>query len=113
MAPPFEIVDKEYIEELKYNNGKVNKKKSTEYWPEDRFQKEGEWKKLPENLEEDESNVLDRTLSQFYAARNSVFFRCMLLTSNCNWYHLCFQTLLKFQFSVSSATSENTRDINP
>ena len=63
MAPPFEIVDKEYIEEFKYNSGKVNKKKSTEYWPEDRFQKEGEWKKLPENLEEDESIVLENCRS--------------------------------------------------
>ena len=30
MTPPFEIVDEEYIEELKYNSGKENTKKSTE-----------------------------------------------------------------------------------
>jgi len=30
MTPPFEIADKEYIEELNYNSGKENTKKSTE-----------------------------------------------------------------------------------
>ena len=51
MTPPFEIVDEEYIEELKYNSGKENTKKSTENILTGSFSKVNGWKKLPANLE--------------------------------------------------------------
>ena len=42
----FEIADEEYIEELIDKSENEHTRKSTEYSPEERFQKAGEWKKL-------------------------------------------------------------------
>ena len=66
MASRFEIVDEEYIEELKDKSEKENTRKSTEYWK-NVFKKWANERNFRANLEEYESNVLDQTLSQFYA----------------------------------------------
>ena len=41
-------------------------------------------RKFQANLEEYESDILDQTLSQFNALKNSVILPCILLTSNRN-----------------------------
>ena len=48
------------------------------------FKKWANERNVQENSEEHESDVLDQTLSQFYAFRNSVLLHSMLLTSNRN-----------------------------
>lgn len=58
-----------------------NAKNSTEYWK-NGFEKWANESNFQANLEEYESDVLDQTLSQFYAFRNSVILPPMLLTSN-------------------------------
>ena len=65
----FERVDKEYIEELKDKSKYENTKNSTEYWK-NVFKKWANERNFQANLEEYESDVLDQTLSQFYAFRN-------------------------------------------
>ena len=84
MTLPFEIVDEEYIEELKGNSGKENTKKSTENILTGLFSKVKRMKETSSKFRGDESNALDQTLPQFYAVRNSVFMPSMLLTSNSN-----------------------------
>ena len=69
MASCFEIVDKEYVEELKDNTENENTKNSTEYWK-NVFKKWANARNFQANLEKYESGVLDQTLSQFYAFRN-------------------------------------------
>lgn len=66
MASRFEIVDEKYIEELKDRSENENTKKSTEYWK-NVFKKWANERNYETNLEEYESDVLDQTLSQFYA----------------------------------------------
>ena len=66
MASRFEIVDEEYIEELKGKSENENTRKSTEYWK-NVFEKWANERNFQASLEEYESNVLDQTLSQFYA----------------------------------------------
>jgi len=66
MASHFEIVDEEYIEELKDKHEDENTKKSTGYWK-NVFKKWANERNFQANLEEHESDVLDETLSQFYA----------------------------------------------
>jgi len=66
MASRFEIVDEKYIEELKDKSENENTKKSTEYWK-NVFKKWANERNYETNLEEYESDVLDQTLSQFYA----------------------------------------------
>ena len=83
MASPFEIVDEEYIEELKERSENENTKNSKDYWK-NRFQKADGRKKVQANLDDYESYFLDLTLSQFYAFRNSVISFSMLLASNRN-----------------------------
>ena len=63
MASRFEIVDEEYIEELKDNENE-NTKNSTEWWK-NVFKKWANERNLQANLEEYESDVLDQRLSQF------------------------------------------------
>ena len=46
MASRFEIVNEEYIEELKGKSQNENMKNNTEWWRKERFQKVSEWKKL-------------------------------------------------------------------
>ena len=57
------IVDEEYIEELKEERKRKREKKHGKL--EERFQKDE--RNFQANLEEDQSDVLDQTLSQFYA----------------------------------------------
>ncbi|PFX20808.1 hypothetical protein AWC38_SpisGene14732 [Stylophora pistillata] len=66
MASRFEIVDEEYIEELKDKSENENTRKSTEYWK-NLFKKWANERNFQANLEEYESDVFDRTLEQFYA----------------------------------------------
>ena len=91
MASRFEIVDEEYIEELEDKIENENTKNNTEYGK-NVFKKWVNERNFKANLEEYESGVLDQTLSQFYAFRNSEIF-------------LCTTRLI-------SASSENTSDIN-
>ena len=72
----FEIVDEEYIEELKDESENENMKKrqeKTEYWK-NVFKKWANERNLQVNLKNYEGDVLDQTLSQFYTFRNSVIF---------------------------------------
>ena len=62
------------------------------------FSKLGEWEKLPSKFKQYESDAIDQTMSQSYAFRNSItlpffFINCVI--------------------RAISATSENTRGINP
>ena len=66
MASRFEIVDQQYIQELKERAKMKKAKKSTEYWK-TVFKKWANERNLQPNLEDYQSDVLDRTLSQFYA----------------------------------------------
>ena len=66
MASRFEIVDEKYIEELKDKSENENTRKSTEYWK-NVFKKWANERNFQANLEDYESDVLDQTLSQFYA----------------------------------------------
>ena len=65
-AKRFEIVDEEYIKELKDNNENENMKKSIEYWK-NVVKKWVNERNFQANLEEYESDVLSQTLPQFYA----------------------------------------------
>ena len=97
MASRFEIVDEEYIEELKDKSENENTRKSTEYWK-NVFKKWVNERNFQANLEECESD--ERLLKSAY--RNSVIFPSISLTSN------------RCATRAVSATSElNTRDINP
>ncbi|PFX30571.1 Inactive phospholipase C-like protein 1 [Stylophora pistillata] len=58
--------DEEYIEELKDKSENENTRKSTEYWK-NVFKKWANERNFQANLEEYESDVLDRALAQFYA----------------------------------------------
>ena len=82
MASRFEIVDEEYIKELKDKSENENTRKSTEYWK-NVFKKWANERNFQANLEECESD--ERLLKS--AFRNSVI----------SPSHLCFQKLLKFQ----------------
>ena len=64
MASRFEIVDEEYIEELKDKSENKNTKNSTEWW-ENVFKKWANERNLQAKLEEYENDVLDQRLSQF------------------------------------------------
>ena len=64
MASRFEIIDKEYIEELKDKSENENTKNSTEWWK-NVFKKWANERNLQANLEEYENDVLDHRLSQF------------------------------------------------
>ena len=66
MAPRFEKVDDEFIEELKEMSENDNTKKSTEYWK-NVFKKWPIESNVNANLEEYECEALDQMLSQFYA----------------------------------------------
>ena len=81
MTSRFEIVDEEYIEELKGKSENQYTKNSTEHWK-NVFKQWGNERNFEASLEWYESD--DQTLSQFYAFRNSVIFPSMLLTSNRN-----------------------------
>ena len=64
MAPRFEIVDEECIEELKDKSENENKNNSTEWWK-NVFKKWANKRNLLANLEEYEKDVLDQRFSQF------------------------------------------------
>ena len=66
MASCFEIVDEEYIEELKDKSENEITRKSTEYWK-NVFKKWANNRQFQANLEEYVSDVFDQTLAQFYA----------------------------------------------
>ena len=63
MASRFEIVDKEYIEELKEKSENENTKNSTEWWK-NVFKKWANERNLQANLEEYENDVLYQRLLQ-------------------------------------------------
>ena len=84
MASRFEIVDEEYIEELKDKSENKNTKNSTERWK-NIFKKWTSERNLQaKNFEEYKNDVLDRRLSQFKAFRDWVTLPSLLLTSNRN-----------------------------
>ena len=64
MASRFEIVDEEYIKELKDKSENENTKNSTEWWK-NVFKKWENERNLQANLEEYDNDVLDQRLSQF------------------------------------------------
>ena len=64
MASRFEIVDEEYIEELKDKSENENTKNSAEWWK-NVFKKWASERNLQANLEEYENDVLGQRLSQF------------------------------------------------
>ena len=66
MASRFETVDEKYIEELKDKSENENTRKNTEYWK-NVFKKWANERNFQANLEDYESDVLDRTLPRFYA----------------------------------------------
>ena len=70
MASRFEIVDEEYIEELKDKSENENTKNSTEWWK-NVFKKWANERNLQANLEEYENDVLDQRLP-FWGLGNSV-----------------------------------------
>ena len=71
MASHFEIVDQQYIQELKGKRENENTKKNTEYWK-NIFKKWTNKRNLQPNLEDYQSDVLDRTLSQFMPRTTSL-----------------------------------------
>ena len=79
MASRVEMVDEEYIEELKDKKENENMKKTTECWR-NVFKNRMNEGNFQANLEEYENDVLDQTLSQFYTFRNSVILVSMLIT---------------------------------
>ena len=64
MESRFEIVDENYIEELKDKSENENTNNSTEWWK-NVFKKWANERNLQPNLEEYENDVLDQLLSQF------------------------------------------------
>ena len=64
MASRFEIVDEEYIEELKDKSENENTKDSTEWW-ENVFKKWSNERNLQTNLEKYENVLLDQQFSNF------------------------------------------------
>ena len=64
MASRFEIVNEEYIEQLKDKSENESKKNSTE-WRKNVIKKWANERNLQANLEEYENDVLDQRLSQF------------------------------------------------
>ena len=64
MASRFEIVDEEYIEELKDKSENENTKVSTEWW-ENVFKKWSNERNLQTNLEKYENVLLDQHFSNF------------------------------------------------
>ena len=64
MASRFEIVDEEYIEELKDKSENENTKDSTEWW-ENVFKKWSNERNLQTNLEKYENVLLDQHFSNF------------------------------------------------
>jgi len=64
VASRFKIVDEEYIEELKDKSENENTKNSTEWW-ENVFKKWANERNLQANLEEYETDTLDKRLWQF------------------------------------------------
>ena len=64
MVSRFEIVDEDYIEELKDKSENENTKNSME-WRKNVFKKWANERNLQANLEEYENDVLDQRLSQF------------------------------------------------
>ena len=69
MASRFQIVDEEYIEELKGKSENENTKNSIEYWK-NAFKKWANERNFQANLEECKSDILDQTLSQSCAFKN-------------------------------------------
>ena len=66
MASRFEIVDEEYIEELKDKSENKSTRKSTVYWK-NVFINSANERNFQGNLEDYDSDILNQTLSQFYA----------------------------------------------
>ena len=64
MASRFEIVDEEYIEELKDKSENENTKDSTEWW-ENVFKKWSNERNLQANLKKYENVLLDQQFSNF------------------------------------------------
>ena len=62
MASRFEIIDQEYVEELKAKSENENTKNSTEYWK-NVFKKWANDRNFQVNLKENESDVLYQTLA--------------------------------------------------
>ena len=77
------MVDEEYIEELMDKSENENTRNGTEYWKKV-FKKWTNERIFQANLEEYKSDVLDQTLSQFYAFRNSVILSLCYYVKNLN-----------------------------
>ena len=66
MTSRFQRVDEKYIAEFKDKSENENTRKSAEYWK-NVFKKWANEGNFQANIDEYESDVLDQTLSQFYA----------------------------------------------
>ena len=97
MVSRFEIVNEEYIEELKDKRENESMKNNPDWWK-NVFKKWASERNLQANLEEYENDVLDQRLSQFQLSiqKFSNFALCVI---NC-------------ATRAISATCENTCDIN-
>ena len=65
MASRSDVVDEEYIEEVKDKRENENMKKRTEFWS-NVFKKRANERNFQANSEEYKSDVLDQTLSKSY-----------------------------------------------
>ena len=81
MASRFEIVDKEYIDELKDKSQNENTKNGTEWWK-NVFKKWANERNLQANLEEYENDILDQRDCR--SSKNSEILPSVLLTGNRN-----------------------------
>ena len=81
MASRFEIVDKEYIDELKDKSQNENTKNGTEWWK-NVFKKWVNERNLQANLEEYENDILDQRDCR--SSKHSEILPSVLLTGNRN-----------------------------
>ena len=81
MASRYEIVDKEYIDELKDKSQNENTKNDTEWWK-NVFKKWANERNLQANLEEYENDILDQRDCR--SSKHSEILPSVLLTGNRN-----------------------------
>ena len=126
MAFRFEIVNEEYIEELKDKSENENTKNNTEWWR-NVFLMWANERNLQANLEEYENDVLDQRLSSQFQLSIQKFsnFALYVINKYSQWILVklrinitcvfigCWNCPRRCATRAISATSENTRDINP
>ena len=121
MASRFEIVNEEYFEELKNKTEIENTKNNTEWWK-NVFKKWANERNLQANLEE----YVDQRLSQFQLSIQKFSnFALYVINKLSQWtlvklrinityvFRSCWNCPSRCATRAISATSENTRNINP